>query len=45
MNNSRAMTSIQLVHETHATTTDNEAGIATGWLPGVFSEQRRQLHT
>ena len=29
---------VQLVYETHATTTDNEAGIATGWLPGRLSE-------
>lgn len=32
---------IQLVYETHAITTDNEAGIATGWLPGVLSERGR----
>ena len=25
---------ITLVYETHSTTLDNEAGIATGWLPG-----------
>jgi broad specificity phosphatase PhoE len=30
---------IQLVYETHSITTDNEAGIATGWLPGVLSER------
>lgn len=29
--------SIELVYETHAITTDNEAGIATGWLPGALS--------
>jgi alpha-ribazole phosphatase/probable phosphoglycerate mutase len=38
---------IELVYETHATTTDNEAGIATGWLPGRLSaegwEQAREL--
>jgi broad specificity phosphatase PhoE len=38
---------VRLVYETHATTTDNEAGIATGWLPGRLSpagrEQARQL--
>jgi broad specificity phosphatase PhoE len=38
---------VQLVYETHATTTDNEAGIATGWLPGCLSlagrEQAREL--
>ena len=33
--------SIQLVFETHATTTDNEAGRATGWLPGRLSEAGR----
>ena len=31
---------IELVYETHSTTTDNEAGIATGWLPGRLSETR-----
>ena len=31
----RRMTLV-LVYETHATTTDNEAGIATGWLPGLL---------
>jgi Histidine phosphatase superfamily (branch 1) len=30
---------ITLVYETHSTTLDNEAGIATGWLPGELSEQ------
>lgn len=29
---------VQIVFETHAITTDNEAGIATGWLPGELSE-------
>ena len=33
---------VQLVYETHATTTDNEAGIATGWLPGVLSDAGRR---
>jgi broad specificity phosphatase PhoE len=28
---------LQLVYETHAISTDNEAGIATGWLPGRLS--------
>ena len=28
---------VQLVYETHAITTDNEAGVATGWLPGRLS--------
>lgn len=32
---------VQLVYETHSTTTDNEAGIATGWLPGRLSEAGR----
>ncbi|HVA42153.1 MAG TPA: histidine phosphatase family protein, partial [Acidimicrobiales bacterium] len=29
---------LQLIFETHSTTEDNEAGIATGWLPGRLSE-------
>jgi broad specificity phosphatase PhoE len=33
--------SIELVYETHAITTDNEAGIATGWLPGSLSAAGR----
>lgn len=33
--------SVQLVYETHAITTDNEAGIATGWLPGELSAAGR----
>ena len=32
---------ITLVYETHSTTTDNEAGIATGWLEGRLSERGR----
>ncbi|MCF2525698.1 histidine phosphatase family protein [Yinghuangia soli] len=40
---------IEIVYETHSTTTDNEAGIATGWLPGQLSElgrrQARELGT
>jgi len=31
----------QIVFETHATTEDNERGIATGWLPGRLSESGR----
>jgi broad specificity phosphatase PhoE len=31
----------ELVYETHSTTTDNEAGIATGWLEGRLSEAGR----
>jgi broad specificity phosphatase PhoE len=33
--------SVRLVYETHAITTDNEAGIATGWLPGELSAAGR----
>jgi broad specificity phosphatase PhoE len=33
---------LQLVYETHSTTTDNELGIATGWLPGELSETGKQ---
>jgi broad specificity phosphatase PhoE len=34
---------IEIIYETHQTSTDNEAGIATGWLPGELSaEGRRQ---
>lgn len=32
----------EIVYETHATTTDNEAGIATGWLPGRLSDLGRR---
>lgn len=32
---------LELVYETHAITTDNEAGVATGWLPGTLSERGR----
>ena len=39
--------SVQVVFETHATSEDNEAGVATGWLPGRLSatgrEQARDL--
>jgi 2,3-bisphosphoglycerate-dependent phosphoglycerate mutase len=39
--------SLEVVFETHATSEDNEAGIATGWLPGRLSaagrEQARRL--
>ena len=38
---------VDVVFETHATSEDNEAGIATGWLPGRLSaagrEQAREL--
>src|ERR1019366_4624377 len=30
-----------IIFETHSTTTDNEAGIATGWLPGRLSSLGR----
>ena len=33
---------VELVYETHAITTDNEAGIATGWLPGRLSAAGRE---
>ena len=33
---------VQVVFETHSTTVDNEAGIATGWLPGELSAAGRQ---
>jgi len=33
---------IQIVFETHSTTEDNEAGIATGWLPGRLSAEGRE---
>jgi 2,3-bisphosphoglycerate-dependent phosphoglycerate mutase len=32
---------IELVYESHSTTEDNEAGRATGWLPGRLSELGR----
>jgi len=32
---------IEIVFETHSTTEDNEAGRATGWLPGRLSERGR----
>ncbi|HYK94650.1 MAG TPA: histidine phosphatase family protein [Candidatus Dormibacteraeota bacterium] len=34
--------SIELVYETHAITTDNERGIATGWRPGKLSPAGRR---
>lgn len=33
---------VEIVYETHAITTDNEAGISTGWLPGHLSEEGRR---
>jgi broad specificity phosphatase PhoE len=39
------MMAVEIIYETHSTTTDNEAGVATGWLPGCLSENgRRQAH-
>jgi broad specificity phosphatase PhoE len=35
--------SIELVYETHSISTDNEGGIATGWLPGELSRRGREL--
>jgi broad specificity phosphatase PhoE len=34
---------IELVFETHSLSTDNERGIATGWLDGKLSERGREL--
>ena len=34
--------SVAVVFETHSTSEDNEAGIATGWLPGRLSERGRE---
>jgi len=34
---------VEIIYETHSITTDNEAEIATGWLPGRLSEQGRKL--
>ena len=33
---------VRIVFETHSTTEDNEAGIATGWLPGRLSATGRE---
>jgi broad specificity phosphatase PhoE len=33
---------VRITFETHSTTTDNEAGIATGWLPGTLSDLGRE---
>jgi broad specificity phosphatase PhoE len=33
---------IEIVFETHSTTEDNEAGLATGWLPGRLSSAGRE---
>ncbi|MCE7082044.1 histidine phosphatase family protein [Streptomyces sp. ST2-7A] len=34
---------VRLVHETHAITTDNEAGVVTGWRPGRLSRRGREV--
>jgi broad specificity phosphatase PhoE len=34
---------VAIVFETHSLTTDNEAGLATGWLAGQLSERGRAL--
>lgn len=34
---------VEIVYETHSLTTDNEAGLATGWLPGRLSKAGRKL--
>jgi broad specificity phosphatase PhoE len=34
---------IEIVFETHSLTTDNQAGIATGWLPGELSARGVEL--
>ena len=33
---------VELTYETHATTEDNEQGVATGWLPGRLSARGRR---
>jgi broad specificity phosphatase PhoE len=35
--------SVEIIYETHSITTDNEAGIATGWLPGRLTDQGWRL--
>ena len=35
--------SVQIVFETHSISTDNERGIATGWLHGELSRRGREL--
>ena len=35
--------STSVVFETHSITEDNEAGVATGWLPGRLSPRGREL--
>lgn len=38
-----AVNAIEIIFETHSLTTDNEQGIATGWLPGSLSQTGRRL--
>lgn len=33
---------VEIIYETHSISTDNEAGIATGWLPGRLSATGRR---
>lgn len=40
--------SVEIIYETHSMTTDNEAGIATGGLPGSClskRDSRQKTHT
>jgi alpha-ribazole phosphatase/probable phosphoglycerate mutase len=39
----RDAVAVEIVYETHSISTDNEAGIATGWLPGRLSDEGRRL--
>lgn len=34
---------VDIIYETHSKTTDNDAGIATGWLSGRLSDEGRKL--
>jgi 2,3-bisphosphoglycerate-dependent phosphoglycerate mutase len=34
---------IEIVFETHSWSTDNDRGVATGWLPGELSDRGREL--
>jgi broad specificity phosphatase PhoE len=34
---------VEVIYETHSISEDNEAGIATGWLPGKLSARGRRL--
>ena len=37
-----AAMAVELIYETHTPTTDNEAGISSGWLPGELSDEGRR---